>query len=293
MGQYVRGHARILLSKINEILQSQDSHPTKICLGIVPLEADLLPLLGHPRVQGLVRHQQAPQFQQLLLVVRIIRAVRHLSELLALHAELTVAPDQFHAFAERLGKVRMCRGIDLLGHQHSSDGILEDLALRFRRYPAVVGDVVQVRDEGPDVRVARLPEGLLDGGSARRTGLLSVADPLQLTHLRGLAQEPFYQGPEIPAHQGPKVPEHVCPIEDCDDCLSKKRPSKNAVSPPRYPVLRRPSSHPDDSFSSRCINSVMQIIPDRGSSNLTGVTSHYFLSLFLPSASPPTNAQAV
>lgn len=178
VGQHVCGHAGILLSKVNEILQSQDTHPAKVRLGIVPLEADLLPLLGHPRIQGLVRHQQAPQLQQLLLVLRIIRAVRRLPELLALHAELTVAPDQLHALAERLGKVWMRHGIDLLGHQHGPDGILENLALRFRRYAAMVGVVVQVSHESPDARVARSPEVLLDGEGARRAGRLAVADPL-------------------------------------------------------------------------------------------------------------------
>lgn len=165
---YMRGRAGVLLSKVDEILQPQDPHAAEVGLGIVPLEADLLPLLGHPRFQRLVRHQQAPEFQQLLLVVRIIRAVRHPPELLALDAELAVAPDQLHALAEGLGEVRMRRGVDPLGHQHGPDGVLEDLALRSRRDPAPVGDVVQVRDEGADARVARLPEGLLDGGGARR-----------------------------------------------------------------------------------------------------------------------------
>lgn len=185
----------------------------------------------------------------------------------------------------------MRRGIDLFGHQHSPDGILQNLTFRFRRYPTVIGDVVQVRDEDPNIRVARLPEGLLDGESARRSGRLSVADPLQLAHLRGMAQEPFYQGPEVPAHQSPKVPEHACPVEDCDDCLSKKRSSKSASHVILY-VSSRLSSHLDDPFSSRYVNSIIQIIPIE-----TPITSPTLrpnaLSLFFSSASPhsPPNSE--
>lgn len=119
-------------------------------------------------------------------MIRIVRAVRRLPELLALDAQLTITPDQFHALAEGLGEGRMRRGIDPLGHQHSLDSVLQDLALRPRCYPPLIGDVVQVRDKGPDIRVTRLLQGLLDGERARRPGRLPVTDPLEFAHLRGV-----------------------------------------------------------------------------------------------------------
>merc|ERR1712183_1237632 len=92
MRKNVLGRRPKLLGKIYEVLQTKNSHPSEISFGILALETNILPLLGHPLQQWPVGLEQSPELEQLgfMTQVGVVKALG--SQPFNFYSELFVAP---------------------------------------------------------------------------------------------------------------------------------------------------------------------------------------------------------